>query len=620
MGRQESQSNAKRRVRGTSIKRRRPWIRVFARLGQVLSFVTQLRVLALLVGFIATYHMLFGIFSTNPAEQDSEQIHSTRSILTASRYLGRRLAKRGTLRQTGREARGEEDSETTQRWELDSKPTKGSRLDLDNASVGVHHHASVKYLNTAESSHASATGDTVEVKLIDYPDRPVLYAWKSRKAGLENHIFNFGPKQDRVVSYAPACLDPESTKLIVFDTPTVCSGFNHSFDWWKKYCSFMESEFSRERALEFSEKETLEKMKDWEQDGHVQLVAGTTVLQKLLRDCGNIAHYGGRIFFLNHLLGNPNTYGLSRIDNVLLFPGEDVMKRFQKPESYSYWHKQVLEAIVLPGKVNYNTTLAEFLVSLKDEASENPRIHVLHSLSSSKIICFEHLLIPGFLKARFFLRDEEYPSKESSLKGAGHGTPSIPRDSLRLRKLTNQLLFGQAMIPLMRKKIAYIDRSASGRRNLDKVAAKEMFSLLTRKGEEQGYSFSVISFEGRDFKEQVSMIHDTAVAISVHGANLVNCVFQPPMAVLIELFPFGFSHKMYEEGGAAGLKYYSHTVEEGEEFDGLDRFTSREDCVAKDHDCKVHYRDAEMKLSASDLEKFEAILDNAFSYLKGLSG
>lgn len=48
--------------------------------------------------------------------------------------------------------------------------------------------------------------------------------------------------------------------------------------------------------------------------------------------------------------------------------------------------------------------------------NDNVRVHLMDTTQSSreKFVCFERALIPGYLKGRFFIRDPEYPSSESS--------------------------------------------------------------------------------------------------------------------------------------------------------------------------------------------------------------
>ena len=51
----------------------------------------------------------------------------------------------------------------------------------------------------------------------------------------------------------------------------------------------------------------------------------------------------------------------------------------------------------------------------------------------------------------------------------------------------------------------------------------------------QNRTVSVVEFEGISFGNQVSLMRNTRVLISVHGAALVNIVFMPPGSSLVEI-------------------------------------------------------------------------------------
>lgn len=92
------------------------------------------------------------------------------------------------------------------------------------------------------------------------------------------------------------------------------------------------------------------RLAEQESKNKVRWIEGTTILQMLERNCGNIAHYAGRVFFAHHILSNPAAYVKEGLDltHYVLLPGVDAMKRFQFPERYSFWHEKVLEAVVFP--------------------------------------------------------------------------------------------------------------------------------------------------------------------------------------------------------------------------------------------------------------------------------
>lgn len=60
---------------------------------------------------------------------------------------------------------------------------------------------------------------------------------------------------------------------------------------------------------------------------------------------------------------------------------------------------------------------------------------------------------------------------------------------------------------------------------------------LKRECDTRGLRFEVVDFEGMKFESQVELMSRTSVLIGIHGAGLVNSMFLPPTAAVIELLP-----------------------------------------------------------------------------------
>jgi hypothetical protein len=80
------------------------------------------------------------------------------------------------------------------------------------------------------------------------------------------------------------------------------------------------------------------------------------------------------------------------------------------------------------------------------------------------------------------------------------------------------------------------------------------------------------------------------------------------------MFPFKFHHGMYEEGGGSGLKYFSYEMTAGELFKGKRKYKSTEDCIKLSSECKVHYRDAELKFTEKDYKGVADRLNDAMDW------
>lgn len=307
-------------------------------------------------------------------------------------------------------------------------------------------------------------------------------------------------------------------------------------------------------------------------------------------------------------------------------------------------------------------------------------------LSKRKHVCFRQAIVPSFLRGRFFLSDHDYPSSLPTLQhesgSAGMGSlatmlrqqnngdnnnnneadatsnggngkeeikqlqvaPPLPRDSIAFRRRLHAVLTtasnsatsaddnnndtnGKYVIEPPRRKIVFIDRH--GRRRAINPRRKQLLlhrlrTLSTR----LGYNFSVITFENKPLREQYAALKDVAIAVGMHGANLVNVMFMAPMTVLVELFPFGFDHDMYVNGGNSGIKYYKiqmsalpskNKEEEGEgEFEGLKNYDSIKSCIRMNAACKVHYRDAMVFPTDDDVDRIDRAVKDAVQWCETL--
>ena len=72
------------------------------------------------------------------------------------------------------------------------------------------------------------------------------------------------------------------------------------------------------------------------------------------------------------------------------------------------------------------------------------------------------------------------------------------------------------------------------------------------------FGFETVYFEGMSFVEQVKLMQETELLLSTHGANLVNLLFLPPAAILIEMVNIDFTNDVYYTlASDLKLSYYS---------------------------------------------------------------
>ena len=104
-----------------------------------------------------------------------------------------------------------------------------------------------------------------------------------------------------------------------------------------------------------------------------------------------------------------------------------------------------------------------------------------------------------------------------------------------------------------RKRI-YISRSKAKRRKIINEVEFESFLLA--------HNFEIVHFEDLSVKQQVDLMSQAEIIISLHGAGLANCLFMPPKSVVIELIPKidkiqDFRFPFWRISSIVKLKYYA---------------------------------------------------------------
>lgn len=504
-------------------------------------------------------------------------------------------------------------------------------INVTGAAGGLHDGATAPSTELSEDESREYTKEFHDLTPSEVPaDHLPVLTWNYQAVinpDIPEQIFGLGDKLDHVAVYKPLCINTADETAFMFQGKTVCGGFNRTQGWLIQYCSVMKESLQKEYLLQMQPEP---KPRSWltENAAQIRWVEGLTVLQVLEKNCGNIAHYSGRILLLQHIIDNIMAYAAppSRIMNVLIVPTFHIMKRFLYPHNYEFWHKTLLSALIAPSNFTIGT-LGNFLYrDSKPRPDGLAMVQLLHNLSmvgsgdedkGKQYVCFRRVAIPGYLKARFFVNDMEYPSTKPSLQSTAKNAPKVPRDSLRMRERVSALVAQSPKFAKRGKEIVLLDRNGS-RRVFGPEAREKVLGMLKKVADEKGYSFKIVSFDKMTFQQQYDVMKAVSIAVGIHGANLVNTMFMPPLAVLLEIFPYGFHHEMYVNGGNAGLKYFAYRMKEGVPFDGPKVYRSVEQCIKLNQKCKVHYRDAVIKVNDEDMAEIERLLREAVDWCDAL--
>lgn len=448
--------------------------------------------------------------------------------------------------------------------------------------------------------------------------------WKYKgisNPNISEQIFILG--RDHITYYKPLCIDVEGGKIIPIHGDVSCASLRMKERHLKRLCPAKRRSAQKEHHFSMAEEN---KTTSWltNRSSDIYWVKDLSIFQFLDQSCGNIAHFTGRVLFIHHILSNILIYSSStsiKPPNILIFPFRSVLRFFKYPHLHKHYHDNFFKLLISPQ--NYSIgSLADFI--LRQKASNTSIVQVVDSysvkntdLERKKYVCFQNAIIPGFLKGRFFVSDEDFPIKLTEKKNhvvSNRSIPiPIPKDSLEFRVKASKF-FG-TKIQHRRKKIAWIDRVGSNRRILTNESKHQLITVLSKAAHEWGYEMRIFEFSQMQFHEQYSSMTDVALTIGVHGANLVNTIFMPPQSVLIEIFPYRFNHGMYRNGGNSGLKYFNYTIKSGLDYPRLLNFSSFRECVHYDTRCKVFYRDRILELTEEDLNEIRKLLNCSFNWL-----
>lgn len=461
---------------------------------------------------------------------------------------------------------------------------------------------------------------------------------ESNQTQISHHVYELivyaGILRQHLSLYSPLCIEVQSQTIQYFSKDIRCSKLGGTPEGIKSKCPTSAMMALRDSHLPFSQQPYA--AAEWikNKSDEVEWVDGLTAVQFIDRAWSNIAHFNSRILFLHHLLQNLISY-YDSLQNypLLLFLSDPPFVNFMNNTKSCSYHVHLLQTLFS----DYNFAIGGL----------NSAFHASHMLSSSvqrdsrydnllngfsrpadssernnkrrKYICLEKAFVPTFMKGWFFMNDDDYPSTKQSIHSLRADMPNIPRDSLSLRRLISLRLSGSSAIHAPQKRIMLFDRSGP-RRSFHQSTRTNLLDILMDTSRKYRYIFEVSKFDGASFKEQYYQVRSIGIAIGIHGANLVNSMFMPPFTVLIEIFPYSFGHGLYVNGGNAGLKYFSYhmTEDDGHGFHGLSNYSSIKDCIRKNNQCKVFYRDKKIIANQHDLSNLRSLVEQGIKWMESL--
>lgn len=355
-------------------------------------------------------------------------------------------------------------------------------------------------------------------------------------------------------------------------------------------------ELERELEAEAQIDKVEHKPKSWldtvDNEGNVLWFEGDSVFVRMGQKCKSVMHFVERIFMLHHVLQHPDRYGMGGVSNVVIAADETVATKIRYSKS---WHHGLLRAIVYPNKLQYSYKTVRDLVSTVPATPSEMRVFVpsgLWDLAKSRLVpCFRRAALPGSVKSQFYLSEDVFPGVVSD-----DAETSVTKfhDADVFRTMLFQSL-GNDGPPKLRKELLYLHRAST--RTFSPSGLETFEAKLKDIGTETGFAYRFLDVAGMTFPEQVEAVAGAGVVVGIHGTQMLNTLFLPAAASVVEIFPFGYSNKMFQGGSGAGLHYTEYQLQHGEDFPQLSEFHGLENCIRISRECRSWYQSDHRKLT-----------------------
>lgn len=507
-------------------------------------------------------------------------------------------------------ARGQETAGTLHA--LDDSLASGDD-DMDEASFSNSRSSSPSRASAQKSYSLSPAAQILQARDHVQNLSKERHAVEEREIGTRT-CYHSSKTSDAVCVHVPFCVRHNS---IVYMSDTLkCAPYSNKQGTLGTLSMGRCVELERELETEAQIEQVEHKPKSWldsvNSDGNILWFEGDSVFVRMGVKCKSVMHFVNRIFMLHHVLQHPERYGMGGVSNVVVAADESVAKKIRYTKS---WHHGLLKAIVHPNKLHFgHKGMPEMVTSVPSTPGEI-RVFVpsgLWDLAKGKHVpCFRRAAIPGSLKTQFFLSEDVFPGV---VETGAETSPTKYRDADVFRTLLFQSL-GHSSPPKMKKEILYLHRTST--RTFTRAGQDILESTLTELAKQGGFEYRLLDVAGMTFPEQIAAVAGAGVVVGVHGTQMLNTLFLPAGAAIVEIFPSGLSNNMFVGGSGAGLHYARYQLLKGDPFPQLSEFQGLGHCLKVSRECRTWYQSDNRKLSFGILDAAAAgsIVQEAISHV-----
>lgn len=321
------------------------------------------------------------------------------------------------------------------------------------------------------------------------------------------------------------------------------------------------------------------------------------ILIRLPPRAASLPHFAARILALHHILANAGRYGLPSLTNIVLAAHPSIARKLRYSKS---WHHGLLAAVIHPYTPVYSHAALEQAVAQQTERS-TPGLLVFVSdgmwglTKARRVPCFRRVALPAPAHPHFLLPEDDFPGvvSASALTSATRFRDAeIFRDNL-FRSLGRPK-------PALSPALLYLHRTTT--RSLTTTGHVLLQAKLAGLAAKAAFEFHVVDVTGMSFVQQVEAMGGASVVVGVHGTQMLNSLFLPVNASMVEIFPFAFANPMVEKALGPMIHYDAHQVVRGDHFAQLAQFSSIKDCFSRSSECRRWYQSDGRQLEFGELD------------------